>query len=99
MLRSLDNGDQLCDLSNGVRYGQSTVYDSGQYNDDIARFRKMVNGSFDDSEFDNLSSEFRSTVSREMVELNSASTSHSAGNSDSQFKVFHHQRSNPQNRS
>ncbi|WVZ10026.1 hypothetical protein V8G54_014556 [Vigna mungo] len=95
VLRSLDNGDQLYDLSNGVKYGQSTVYDSGQYNDDIARFRKMVNGSFDDSEFDNLSSEFRSTVSREMVELNSASMSRS----DSQLKVFHHQRSHPQNRS
>ncbi|BAT99533.1 hypothetical protein LR48_Vigan06g099500 [Vigna angularis] len=99
VLRSLDNGDQLYDLSNGVRYGQSTVYNSGQYNEDIARFRKMVNGSFDDSEFDNLSSEFRSTVSREMVELNSASISHSPRNSDSQFKVFHHQRSQTQNRS
>jgi len=66
VIRALDNGDQLCDLSNGVRYGQSTIYDSGQYNEDITRFRKMVNGSFDDSEFDNYSAEFRSTASTEL---------------------------------
>ena len=49
--RALDSGDQL-DLSNGVKYGQSTVYDSGQYNNDIMRFRRMANGSFSDSDFD-----------------------------------------------
>ena len=99
VLRSLDNGDQLYDLSNGVKYGQSTVYHSGQYNEDIARFRKMVNGSFDDSDFDNLSSEFRSTASKEMVEHNSARMSPSASNSDSEFKDLHHQRSHTQNMS
>ncbi|KAL9285119.1 hypothetical protein ACSQ67_024511 [Phaseolus vulgaris] len=72
VIRALDNGDQLHDLSNGVRYGQSTIYNSGQYNEDIARFRKMVNPSFDDSEFDNNSSEFRSTVSRGTTESNPA---------------------------
>ncbi|TKY69862.1 Proline-rich receptor protein kinase PERK12 [Spatholobus suberectus] len=62
--RALDSGDQLCDLSNGVKYGQSTIYDSGQYDEDITRFRRVVNGSFDDSEFDMYSMEYRSNVSR-----------------------------------
>ncbi|XP_029127729.1 proline-rich receptor-like protein kinase PERK12 [Cajanus cajan] len=64
--RALDNGDKLYDLSNGVKYGQSTIYDSGQYNEDIMRFRRMANGSFGDSEFDTYSTDYRSTVSREM---------------------------------
>jgi len=56
----LDSGDQLYDLSNGVKFGQSTVYDSGQYNEDIMRFKRMANGSFNDSEFDMYSSEYSS---------------------------------------
>jgi len=56
----LDSGDQLYDLSNGVKFGQSTVYDSGQYNEDIMRFKRMANGSFTDSEFDMYSSEYNS---------------------------------------
>ncbi|CAI8587592.1 unnamed protein product [Vicia faba] len=58
--RALDSGDQLYDLSNGVKYGQSTIYDSGQYNEDLMRFKRMANGSFDDSEFDIYSSEYSS---------------------------------------
>ncbi|CAK8537042.1 unnamed protein product [Lathyrus sativus] len=58
--RALDSGDQLYDLSNGVKYGQSTIYDSGQYNEDLMRFKRMANGSFDESEFDMYSSEYSS---------------------------------------
>lgn len=58
--RALDSGDQLYDLSNGVKFGQSTIYDSGQYNEDIMRFKRMANGSFADSEFDMYSSEYSS---------------------------------------
>ncbi|XP_058776436.1 proline-rich receptor-like protein kinase PERK13 [Vicia villosa] len=58
--RALEIGDQLYDLSNGVKYGQSTIYDSGQYNEDLMRFKRMANGSFDDSEFDIYSAEYSS---------------------------------------
>ncbi|XP_050374866.1 proline-rich receptor-like protein kinase PERK12 [Argentina anserina] len=58
--RALDcEGD---DLSNGVKFGQSTAYDSGQYNEDIMRFRRMALG--DSSEFGASSSEF--TASKEL---------------------------------
>ncbi|KAI5436937.1 proline-rich receptor-like protein kinase PERK13 [Lathyrus oleraceus] len=58
--RALDSGDQQYDLSNGVKYGQSRIYDSGQYNEDLMRFKRMANGSFDESEFDMYSSEYSS---------------------------------------
>lgn len=45
------------DLSNGVKFGQSTAYDSGQYNEDIMRFRRMALGS-GSSEFEVSSAEF-----------------------------------------
>lgn len=56
----MEIGEQLYDLSNGVKYGQSTIYDSGQYNEDLMRFKRMANGSFDDSEFDIYSAEYSS---------------------------------------
>ncbi|KAK7407255.1 hypothetical protein VNO78_08998 [Psophocarpus tetragonolobus] len=96
--RALDTGNQLYDLSNGVKYGQSTVYDSGQYNEDITRFRRMVNGSFDDSDFDMYSSDYRSAVSREQSTSKHSRFANSTG-SDSEFRVFHSQRSNAHNMS
>ena len=84
--RSLDSGNQLYDLSNGVKYGQSTVYDSGQYNEDIEIFKRMVNGSFDDSEFDMNSMEYRSTVSREMSGSRHSRMPYSEG-SDSDVQI------------
>ncbi|KAK7309692.1 hypothetical protein RJT34_06628 [Clitoria ternatea] len=83
VVRALDSGDQLYDLSNGVKYGQSTIYNSSQYNEDIMRFRRMANGSFDDSEFD--SSEYRS---REMSGSRHAMMTRSVG-TDSEFASFH----------
>ncbi|CAL0331513.1 unnamed protein product [Lupinus luteus] len=59
---ALDTGDQY-DLSNGVKYGQSTVYDSDQYNKDLMRFRKMANGSFGESDLDSYTSDY---LSKEM---------------------------------
>ncbi|GAV81287.1 Pkinase_Tyr domain-containing protein [Cephalotus follicularis] len=52
VVRALDSEGEMSDLSNGVRYGQSTVYESGQYNQDIMRFRRMALGSGQSSEFD-----------------------------------------------
>ncbi|KAG1346902.1 hypothetical protein COCNU_06G007310 [Cocos nucifera] len=42
VLRALDSEGNLVDLSNGVKFGQSTVYDSAQYSTDIEKFRKMA---------------------------------------------------------
>lgn len=39
----------MSDLSNGAKFGQSTIYDSGQYNQDMMMFRKLALG--DSSEF------------------------------------------------
>jgi len=40
--RSLDVDGNSMDLTNGVKLGQSTVYDSGQYSADIDHFRRMA---------------------------------------------------------
>ncbi|XP_038892953.1 proline-rich receptor-like protein kinase PERK13 [Benincasa hispida] len=67
VVRALDIESDMSDLSNGVKYGQSTIYDSGQYNQDISKFRRMALGS-DSFEYDMYSSEYNSremTASRE----------------------------------
>lgn len=56
MVRALDWGYESSDLSNGVKYGHSLVYDSGQYDKEIMLFRRMANGTFVDSDFDMYSS-------------------------------------------
>ncbi|CAK7332679.1 unnamed protein product [Dovyalis caffra] len=55
VVRALDSEGELSDLSNGVKFGQSTVYDSGQYNQEIRNFRRMAIGSNGSSEFDTFS--------------------------------------------
>ncbi|XP_065876413.1 proline-rich receptor-like protein kinase PERK12 [Euphorbia lathyris] len=40
VMRTLDCDES--DLSNGVKYGHSTAYDSGQYNEDIKNFRRTA---------------------------------------------------------
>lgn len=57
-MRALDSDDEFTDLSNGVKYGQSTIYDSGQYNQELQRFRKMAFGE-DSSDYDMFSGESR----------------------------------------
>ncbi|CAL9193519.1 unnamed protein product [Musa hybrid cultivar] len=42
VLRALDSEGSLSDLSNGVKFGQSTVYNSGQYSADIQKLRRMA---------------------------------------------------------
>ncbi|KAJ8497915.1 hypothetical protein OPV22_008467 [Ensete ventricosum] len=42
VLRALDSGGGLPDLSNGVKFGQSTVYDSGKYSADIQMLQKIA---------------------------------------------------------
>jgi hypothetical protein len=43
-----------------VKYGQSTIYDSDKYHEDLMRFKRMANGSFGESEFDMYSTEYSS---------------------------------------
>lgn len=45
VLRALDSEGDLSDLSNGVKFGHSVVYDSSQYSMDIQKFRQMAFGS------------------------------------------------------
>ncbi|KAI4385172.1 hypothetical protein MLD38_003227 [Melastoma candidum] len=45
VIRALDTDAEMSDLTNGVKYGQSTIYDSGQYSEDIMKFRRMAHGS------------------------------------------------------
>ncbi|KAF3443935.1 hypothetical protein FNV43_RR13625 [Rhamnella rubrinervis] len=47
VVRALDSLDDLTDLSNGMRPGQSEVYDSAQHSAQIRMFRRMAFGSQD----------------------------------------------------
>ena len=47
VVRALDTRDNLSDLSNGVKVGQSTVYNSGQYSNEIRMFRRASEDSSD----------------------------------------------------
>ncbi|KAJ6890110.1 hypothetical protein NC651_023796 [Populus alba x Populus x berolinensis] len=58
VVRALDSEGELPDLSNGVRFGQSAVYDSVQYSLDIKKFRGMAIGSTGSSEFDTSSGDY-----------------------------------------
>lgn len=73
-MRALDIEGDISDLSNGVKFGQSTIYDSGQYSQDISKFRRMAFG--DSSEYDIYSSEYNSrdmSASRESWRSNNSS--------------------------
>ncbi|WZZ06605.1 hypothetical protein YC2023_092526 [Brassica napus] len=48
VVRALDSEGDMGDISNGSKVGQTSSYDSGQYNSDAMKFRKMAFG-FDDS--------------------------------------------------
>ncbi|CAH8326884.1 unnamed protein product [Eruca vesicaria subsp. sativa] len=47
VVRALDTRDDMSDLSNGVKVGQSTVYNSGQYSTEIRMFRRASEDSTD----------------------------------------------------
>ncbi|XP_072971140.1 proline-rich receptor-like protein kinase PERK15 [Typha angustifolia] len=64
VLRALDSGGNLSDLSNGVKFGQSTVYDSSQYSADIENFRRVAFASnVYSSEYDKCSGERANEIS------------------------------------
>ncbi|KAI3433118.1 Protein kinase domain-containing protein, partial [Psidium guajava] len=60
VVRALDTDGDMSDLTNGVKYGQSTMYDSGQYNEDIMRFRRMALGSGNSSDYGPFSGDYSS---------------------------------------
>ncbi|KAK9277177.1 hypothetical protein L1049_006716 [Liquidambar formosana] len=60
VVRALDSEGEMSDLSNGVKFGQSTIYESSQYNQDIMRFRRMAFGSEDSGNYDMNSGEYTS---------------------------------------
>ncbi|KAJ4865984.1 hypothetical protein Rs2_52497 [Raphanus sativus] len=47
VVRALDTRDDMSDLSNGVKVGQSIVYNSGQYSTEIRMFRRASEDSTD----------------------------------------------------
>ncbi|KAL1222811.1 putative proline-rich receptor-like protein kinase PERK11 [Cardamine amara subsp. amara] len=47
VVRALDTRDDMSDLTNGVKVGQSTVYNSGQYSNEIRIFRRASEDSTD----------------------------------------------------
>ena len=49
-MRALDCDEDSGDISNGIKVGRSTTYDSGQYNQEIMKFRKMAFGIDDSTE-------------------------------------------------
>ncbi|KAJ6771241.1 PROLINE-RICH RECEPTOR-LIKE PROTEIN KINASE PERK13-RELATED [Salix koriyanagi] len=86
VVRALDSEGELSDLSNGVKFGQSTVYDSAQYSQDISKFRGMAIGSKGSSEFDTSSGDYSGRIiSRETPTSSPALTS-----SESQTQAINH---------
>ncbi|OVA09397.1 Protein kinase domain [Macleaya cordata] len=60
IVRALDSqSDMMSDLTNGVKLGHSTAYDSAQYSAEIKRFRRMAFGSWESSSYDMFSGESR----------------------------------------
>ncbi|MED6106658.1 hypothetical protein PIB30_006283 [Stylosanthes scabra] len=88
--RALEGGDQL-DLSNGVRYGESIIYNSSQYNSDIMRYRRMMaDGSFSVSDYDLYSTQHSS---RELYSSSSSSGMPTRPGGNSEPRNFKTQRS------
>jgi len=53
VVRALDSLDEFTDLNNGMKPGQSSVFDSAQQSAQIRMFRRMAFGSQDSSSFFN----------------------------------------------
>ncbi|KAF5193912.1 Proline-rich receptor-like protein kinase perk10 [Thalictrum thalictroides] len=51
VLRALDTDGDTQDLSNGVKYGQSTIFEVNKNNSEIQRFRKLAFGTDESSEY------------------------------------------------
>ncbi|KAK1279614.1 Proline-rich receptor-like protein kinase PERK13 [Acorus gramineus] len=58
VVRALDTEGEMADLTNGVKFGQSAVYEAGQYTSEIQRFRRMAFGSVGQSSEFGVSGEY-----------------------------------------
>ncbi|XP_043723311.1 proline-rich receptor-like protein kinase PERK12 isoform X2 [Telopea speciosissima] len=78
VVRALDTEGEMGDISNGVKFGQSTILESGKHSAEIQRFRRMAFGNGDSSEYSIYSGE---TNSREVPHKSqsSASSEYSSG--------------------
>ncbi|KAK1301422.1 Proline-rich receptor-like protein kinase PERK13 [Acorus calamus] len=45
VVRALDTEGEMADITNGVKFGQSAIFEAGQYASEIQRFRRMAFGS------------------------------------------------------
>jgi hypothetical protein len=52
-VRALDSLDEFSDLNNGMKPGQSSVFNSAEHSAQIRMFRRMAFGSQDSSSFYN----------------------------------------------
>ncbi|KAF7822346.1 proline-rich receptor-like protein kinase PERK8 [Senna tora] len=77
VVRALDSLDELEDLSNGMKPGQSSVFDSAQQSAQIRMFRRMAFGSQDHStSYFNESHSQSSWRSRDQEDLTTSTFSH-----------------------
>ncbi|KAK1321568.1 Proline-rich receptor-like protein kinase PERK13 [Acorus calamus] len=58
VVRALDTEGEMADLTNGVKFGQSAVYEAAQYTSEIQRFRRMAFGSVGQSSEFGVSGEY-----------------------------------------
>lgn len=95
-MRALDSDGEMSDLSNGVKYGQSNIYDSEQYNHDIAIFRKMALGEDSSEVSEDYSSRemtmpYSNKSGNNSTELSSAESETRAMNDSGEHKYGGHQ--------
>lgn len=64
VVRALESNAAIADLNNGVKPGESVMYNSAQYSADIRRFQRMAFGSRDNaSDFSEVTSEYDTNLS------------------------------------
>lgn len=90
MVRALDSEAEMSDLSNGVKVGQSTAYDSSQYSKDILEFRRMTSYFNENSEYDTWSEEYssRNTPHGHSTSKRSRESSSEYASNESETRAF-----------
>ncbi|XP_021895812.1 proline-rich receptor-like protein kinase PERK13 [Carica papaya] len=90
VVRALDSEAEMSDLSNGVKVGQSTAYDSSQYSKDILEFRRMTSYFNENSEYDTWSEEYssRNTPHGHSTSKRSRESSSEYASNESETRAF-----------
>ncbi|KAK1268422.1 Proline-rich receptor-like protein kinase PERK13 [Acorus gramineus] len=71
VVRALDTEGEMADITNGVKFGQSAIFEAGQYASEIQRFRRMAFGSVGQSSEFGFSGEYDQRNSSYSGELRS----------------------------